>query len=87
MAVLRGRARGVVRWVWPACLSTRQVCGLVGCADKLASCGDERFLDLNCERGAILMLIARRLSTGRAVGIDLRRSADQSDNSLRERSR
>ncbi len=50
--------------------------------DELDLRGDELVLDLGCGRGAILMLVARRLSTGRAVGIDLWRRADQSGNSL-----
>jgi ubiquinone/menaquinone biosynthesis C-methylase UbiE len=49
--------------------------------DKLNLRGDERILDLGCGRGAVLLLAAQRLTTGRAVGIDLWRSADQSGNS------
>ena len=49
--------------------------------DKLRLRGDERILDLGCGRGAVLLMAAQRLTTGRAVGIDLWRSADQSGNS------
>jgi SAM-dependent methyltransferase len=49
--------------------------------DKLGLRGDERILDLGCGRGAALLMAAQRLTTGRAVGIDLWRSADQSGNS------
>ena len=49
--------------------------------DKLGLRGDERILDLGCGRGAVLLLAAQHLTTGRAVGIDLWRSADQSSNS------
>lgn len=42
--------------------------------------GDERVLDLGCGRGAVLIMAARSLTTGRAVGIDLWRSMDQSGN-------
>ena len=49
--------------------------------DKLQLQGDERILDLGCGRGAVLLLAAEYLSTGRAVGVDLWRSADQSGNS------
>ncbi|PZG21797.1 class I SAM-dependent methyltransferase [Nonomuraea aridisoli] len=35
--------------------------------------GDERLLDLGCGRGAVLLLAARRLETGRAAGVDRRR--------------
>jgi SAM-dependent methyltransferase len=42
--------------------------------------GDERILDLGCGRGAVLLLVARHLTTGRAVGVDLWRRGDQSGN-------
>jgi SAM-dependent methyltransferase len=48
--------------------------------DALALRGDERVLDLGCGRGAVLLLAAERLTTGRAVGLDIWRSADQSGN-------
>jgi len=43
--------------------------------------GDERILDLGCGRGAVLLLAAQHLTTGRAVGVDLWRRVDQSGNS------
>ncbi|QIS14607.1 class I SAM-dependent methyltransferase [Nocardia arthritidis] len=49
--------------------------------DRLALRGDERVLDLGPGRGAVLLAVARRLSTGRVVGIDLWRTIDQSGNS------
>src|SRR6516165_5501680 len=49
--------------------------------DQLNLRGDERILDLGCGRGAVLMLAAQHLRTGRAVGVDLWRSGDQSGNS------
>ncbi len=42
--------------------------------------GDERILDLGCGRGAVLLLAAQHLTTGRAVGVDLWRKEDQSGN-------
>ena len=45
--------------------------------------GDERVLDLGCGRGAVLIMAARSLTTGKAVGIDLWRAADQSGNAER----
>src|SRR5262245_12898244 len=65
-------------------------CGLYTClrgkflvwdelVDRLGLRGDEQVLDLGCGRGAVLLLAARRL-TARAVGVDLRRGADQSGN-------
>jgi ubiquinone/menaquinone biosynthesis C-methylase UbiE len=50
--------------------------------DRLALRGDERLLDLGCGRGAVLIAAARRLPAGRAVGIDLWRSRDQSGNNI-----
>jgi arsenite methyltransferase len=48
--------------------------------DELALRGDERLLDLGCGRGAVLLMAAERLTTGRAVGVDLWRTRDQSGN-------
>ena len=52
-----------------------------GLLDRLGLRGDERILDLGCGRGAVLLLAAQRLTTGRAVGVDLWRRIDQSGNS------
>ncbi len=49
--------------------------------DQLNLRGDERILDMGCGRGAVLLMAAQRLTTGRAVGMDLWRSFDQSGNS------
>ena len=48
--------------------------------DRLEFRGDERVLDLGCGRGAVLLLAAEHLTTGRAVGVDLWRRGDQSGN-------
>jgi arsenite methyltransferase len=48
--------------------------------EQLKLRGDERILDLGCGRGAVLLLAAQHLTTGRAVGVDLWRRADQSGN-------
>ena len=40
--------------------------------------GDERVLDLGCGRGAILTMVARRLTTGTVTGLDLWSTLDQS---------
>ena len=48
--------------------------------DGLDLRGDERILDLGCGRGAVLLLAARRLATGRAVGVDIWDRGDQSGN-------
>ena len=49
--------------------------------DQLRLSGDERILDIGCGRGAVLMLAAECLTTGRAIGVDLWRKEDQSGNS------
>ena len=45
--------------------------------DRLRLRGDEHVLDVGCGRGAVLMLAARRLPAGRAVGADIWRRRDQ----------
>lgn len=42
--------------------------------------GDERVLDLGCGRGAVLLMAARLLPRGKAVGVDLWNPTDQSGN-------
>jgi SAM-dependent methyltransferase len=49
--------------------------------DGLPLRGDEHALDLGCGRGAILSMLAKMLPHGRALGLDLWRSGDQSGNS------
>jgi len=49
--------------------------------DQLRLWGDERILDLGCGRGAVLLMGAQHLTTGRAVGVDLWSTFDQSGNS------
>jgi SAM-dependent methyltransferase len=44
--------------------------------------GDERVLDLGCGRGAVLLMAAKLVPRGRAVGIDLWRASDQLGNAL-----
>jgi SAM-dependent methyltransferase len=51
-----------------------------GLLDQLGLRGDERILDMGCGRGAVLLLAAQHLTTGRAVGVDLWRARDQSGN-------
>src|SRR3984893_878019 len=47
--------------------------------DRAGLQGNEQLLDLGCGRGAVLIAAARRLPTGRAVGVD-RWTRDQSGN-------
>jgi arsenite methyltransferase len=44
--------------------------------------GDEHVLDMGCGRGAVLVEVARHVPRGRAVGVDLWRSRDQSGNDI-----
>ncbi|HZJ15645.1 MAG TPA: class I SAM-dependent methyltransferase, partial [Chthoniobacteraceae bacterium] len=48
--------------------------------DRLDLKGDERLLDIGCGRGAVLLMAAERLPRGRAVGVDLWSTKDQSGN-------
>jgi arsenite methyltransferase len=50
--------------------------------DGLSLRGDERLLDVGCGRGAVLFLAAKRLTSGKAVGLDLWSTRDQSGNSV-----
>lgn len=47
---------------------------------RIAWRGDERVLDVGCGHGLLLVAAAKRLSTGRAVGIDIWSQIDQADN-------
>jgi arsenite methyltransferase len=44
--------------------------------------GDEYAVDLGCGRGAVLISLAKRLTTGRVSGIDVWRSKDRSGNDI-----
>jgi SAM-dependent methyltransferase len=48
--------------------------------DGAALRGDERVLDMGCGRGAVLTAVAKRLTTGRATGVDIWSTHDQSGN-------
>jgi SAM-dependent methyltransferase len=47
---------------------------------ELGLTGRERVVDLGCGRGAVLIALARLVPEGRAIGVDLWRSMDQSGN-------
>ncbi len=46
--------------------------------DALNLTGAEQVLDLGCGRGAVLLTVARRLTTGQAIGLDVWQAKDQS---------
>jgi ubiquinone/menaquinone biosynthesis C-methylase UbiE len=48
--------------------------------DLIAWRGDEEVLDVGCGRGLLVIGAAKRLSTGKAVGIDIWQEQDQSGN-------
>ena len=50
--------------------------------DAQAWRGDERVLDLGCGRGAILLMAATCIPRGRATGVDIWSSKDQSGNDI-----
>ena len=69
-----------VRDLWAVHLAPGKFLAWTELLDQLNLRGDERILDLGCGRGAVLLLAAQRLTTGRAVGVDLWRRGDQSGN-------
>lgn len=52
--------------------------------DNLKLTGSEQVLDVGCGRGLLTMVAAKKLTSGKAVGIDIWRSEDQSNNCLDE---
>jgi arsenite methyltransferase len=48
--------------------------------DVLALRGDETIVDVGCGRGAVLLLAAARVPNGKAIGIDIWATRDQSGN-------
>jgi arsenite methyltransferase len=48
--------------------------------DRTPLRGDEVVLDIGCGRGAVLVAVARRLTTGRVTGVDIWSTTDQSGN-------
>lgn len=65
--------------LWSSLVAKKRLCARLVAA--LALRGDERVLDAGCGRGLALIACAKKLTTGRAVGIDLWAAKDQSNNS------
>lgn len=53
-----------------------------GWLDGVGLTGDEQVVDLGCGRGAVLIGVAKRLTTGTAYGVDVWRRQDQSGNRI-----
>ncbi len=49
---------------------------------RLGLHGDEQILDLGCGRGAVLLMAARLLPRGKAIGVDVWKTNEQSGNAL-----
>jgi phospholipid N-methyltransferase len=64
--------------LWSSKVGKLQFCERL--IDSLALRGTETILDVGCGRGLLLNAAARRLTTGKAIGIDLWQSVDQSGN-------
>lgn len=93
MGIARAIVAGEVRALLPALVAATLVAFVLHATlrgkflvwaqllDKLRLEGHERILDLGCGRGAVLLMAAQHLTAGRAVGVDLWRSVDQSGDS------
>jgi ubiquinone/menaquinone biosynthesis C-methylase UbiE len=64
--------------LWSSLVGKKRVCERLVAA--LALSGHEQVLDAGCGRGLALIACAKKLSTGKATGIDLWAAKDQSDN-------
>lgn len=64
--------------LWSSLVGKMRVCGRLVAA--LALSGNERVLDAGCGRGLALIACARKLTAGKAIGIDLWAAKDLSNN-------
>jgi SAM-dependent methyltransferase len=96
LLVLANLIAGIVSWTaWPfvgaSVVTACTCCGLYASRrgkfivwaellEQLGLRGDEQILDLGCGRGALLLMAAQQLRSGRAIGVDLWSKYDQSGN-------
>ncbi len=64
--------------IWSSRVAKPRMCDRL--LDLLPWRGDEKVLDVGCGRGLLLIGAAKRLKTGRAIGVDIWRSEDLSGN-------
>jgi arsenite methyltransferase len=57
-----------------------KVTGRESVLNQIQWCGNERVLDVGCGRGLMLIGAAHRLTTGKAIGVDIWQAKDQSSN-------
>ena len=70
---------GAAAMVWSSLSAKPKL--LASLVESLDLRGTEQVLDVGCGRGMLLILVAKRLTSGKATGLDIWRDEDQSGNS------